>query len=232
MRNVILAAPIHHETDPHCEGCWVLYVEDNGFYAECNVCRVRLDLLAVLSVGKQAPKQDGLLQIAEPTEPESEGRDELICTNCGSVNKCRTIKYDTPGEAIEYDAECTLCGSREVEDSYNSALHRVIDQRDALQAQCDSAPRWRTAGEYVYKGPAKSLQLEVGEHAYISYRKTGQWFVVEPPPDRQSIESRRLASVELVLQLKAWAHNEGNKPAGESNKYLVALLNDAAKALE
>lgn len=80
---------------------------------------------------------DGLIQIADEEVPS--GPDDVICTGCGTLNNCKTVRYEVPGEAVEYDLECLTCGSREIEESYNSALHRVIDQRDALQEKLDAA---------------------------------------------------------------------------------------------
>ena len=80
---------------------------------------------------------DDLLGTTPNPEAPQEPGPEWICICCGSVNKCHTIKYDTPGEPIDYDLECNDCGSREFEEGYHSALHHVLDQRDRTQEALD-----------------------------------------------------------------------------------------------
>lgn len=47
----ILEAPIHHEREPHCCGCWIIWRTDESLYAECNECGEKRDLLAFLAIG-------------------------------------------------------------------------------------------------------------------------------------------------------------------------------------
>ena len=125
--------------------------------------RARMDG-AVSKVAEQS--LDGLIEAA-PAQPGDENYqgDDMVCVGCGSLNQCRTVRYEVPGEAIEYDAECTVCGSREIEEGYNSALHRAIDQRDALQEKLDasapsSTPRSLTVCEDHKNADWNQPQLE------------------------------------------------------------------------
>lgn len=44
-----ISAPISHETDPHCCGCWVISYDDDGLTAKCNECGETHDLVPMLS---------------------------------------------------------------------------------------------------------------------------------------------------------------------------------------
>lgn len=46
---IILAAPLSHETEPHCCGCWVIKKNEYELFAECNECGERRDILDMLS---------------------------------------------------------------------------------------------------------------------------------------------------------------------------------------
>ncbi len=87
-----------------------------------------------------APRPDTALseEIEVSEEAPAEGPDDVICVGCGSINKCRTLKWWTDC-GYEYDLECTECGSTEIEESEHSALMRVIDQRDKLAEQIEAA---------------------------------------------------------------------------------------------
>ena len=45
----ILEAPISHEMEPHCCGCWVIWVDGDELYAQCNECLERRDILEFLA---------------------------------------------------------------------------------------------------------------------------------------------------------------------------------------
>lgn len=55
---VLLEAPINHEREPHCCGCWVLYRDDKTVFAKCNECGEYRDIIDLLA--KTASYEQGM----------------------------------------------------------------------------------------------------------------------------------------------------------------------------
>ena len=45
----VLEAPISHEMEPHCCGCWIVWRTDTKLYAKCNECGEERDILGFLA---------------------------------------------------------------------------------------------------------------------------------------------------------------------------------------
>ena len=60
------------------------------------------------------------------------------CADCGSTDKFENVVYDTPGEPLEYDIRCVACGSTNVDESIEEALHNMALVKDTLEARCET----------------------------------------------------------------------------------------------
>lgn len=61
------------------------------------------------------------------------------CSACGSMESFKTIKYDTPGEPIEYDMECQACGATDIRESPEEAASVLGERLDTMVAERDEA---------------------------------------------------------------------------------------------
>lgn len=96
------------------------------------IALVELDALCDTALAA-LPEVVGDFQIAPDTSgPVAQGPDN-ICIECGALNQFIPVHYHE-GDS---DLECTQCGSKEFEEGYNSALMRVIEQRDKTQKMAD-----------------------------------------------------------------------------------------------
>lgn len=48
----IIHTLIHHESTPTCCGCWIIIIDSSGYWAECNECGKRHDIVELLREAK------------------------------------------------------------------------------------------------------------------------------------------------------------------------------------
>lgn len=69
-RKKVFEAPISHEMEPHCCGCWIFWADEGDFYAECNECSTQISIIELLAAKTlSAPTAQGSVSVPrEPTQ--------------------------------------------------------------------------------------------------------------------------------------------------------------------
>lgn len=92
---------------------------------------LKTDYLATIKrLRKQLEKTE-----RERDEAQAQLCPKQTCANCGSFGPFSLLKYDTPGEPIEYDLKCQDCESTDVQDSIAEALDGAIEARAEAEAR-------------------------------------------------------------------------------------------------
>lgn len=63
------------------------------------------------------------------------------CMGCGSHNKYRSVTLGAPGEPVDHDMECTVCGSNTFAESLREAFASAMTQLDTLRAETIRSPQ-------------------------------------------------------------------------------------------
>lgn len=91
-----------------------------------------------------------------------------ICVGCGATTGFKNIVYDTPGEPVDYDMECTTCGSREIDEGRASRLVERCERAEAKLEAYEAIPQDKDgtpfAAASAWRAECNRIKEQLEEH--------------------------------------------------------------------